>query len=100
MRPDLATPPKLAPGDRVAVVSPSFAAPALFPERHEVAMRRLREDIGVEPVEFPTTRRRDASPAARAADLMAAYADPGIRAVLATIGGDDQITVLPHLDPA
>ena len=31
---------------------------------------------------------------------MAAYADPSIRAVLATIGGDDQITVLPHLDPA
>jgi muramoyltetrapeptide carboxypeptidase LdcA involved in peptidoglycan recycling len=31
---------------------------------------------------------------------MAAYADPAIRAVLATIGGDDQITVLPLLDPA
>jgi muramoyltetrapeptide carboxypeptidase LdcA involved in peptidoglycan recycling len=31
---------------------------------------------------------------------MAAFADPAIRAVLATIGGDDQITVLPHLDPA
>jgi muramoyltetrapeptide carboxypeptidase LdcA involved in peptidoglycan recycling len=94
------TPPKLTPGDRVAVVSPSFAAPAVFPERHEVALRRLREDIGVEPVEFPATRRLDAPPAARADDLMAAYADPGIRAVLATIGGDDQITVLPYLDPA
>src|ERR1700761_4226659 len=94
------TPPKLTPGDRVAVVSPSSAAPAHFPERHEVAMRRLREDIGVEPVEDPTTRRADAPAADRAADLMAAYADPDIRAVLATIGGDDQITVLPHLDPA
>ena len=31
---------------------------------------------------------------------MAAFGDPQIRAVLATIGGDDQITVLPHLDPA
>jgi len=31
---------------------------------------------------------------------MAAYADPSIRAVFATIGGDDQITVLPYLDPA
>jgi muramoyltetrapeptide carboxypeptidase LdcA involved in peptidoglycan recycling len=94
------TAPKLTLGDRVAVLSPSFAAPAHFPGRHEVAMRRLREDIGVEPVEFPTTRRPDASPADRAADLMAAFADPEIRAVLATIGGDDQITVLPHLDPA
>jgi muramoyltetrapeptide carboxypeptidase LdcA involved in peptidoglycan recycling len=63
-------------------------------------MRRLRDHFGVEPVEFPTTRRTGASPAERAADLMAAWADPTIRAVLATIGGDDQITVLPHLDPA
>jgi muramoyltetrapeptide carboxypeptidase LdcA involved in peptidoglycan recycling len=99
MRPTFSTPPKMSPGDRVAVVSPSFAAPGRFPELHEQAMRRLREDLGVEPVEYPTTRRLDAPAAARAEDLMAAYADPAIRAVLATIGGDDQITVLPHLDP-
>jgi muramoyltetrapeptide carboxypeptidase LdcA involved in peptidoglycan recycling len=89
----------MSPGDRVAVVSPSFAAPGRFPELHEQAIRRLREDLGVEPVEYPTTRRLDAPAVARAEDLMAAYADPEIRAVLATIGGDDQITVLPHLDP-
>jgi muramoyltetrapeptide carboxypeptidase LdcA involved in peptidoglycan recycling len=94
------TPPKLSPGDRVAVVSPSFAAPAAYPAVHELAMRRLREEIGLEPVEYPTTRRLDASPRDRAADLMAAFADPDIRAVLATIGGSDQITVLPFLDPA
>ena len=29
MRPDLLPPPKLTPGDRVAVLSPSFAAPAV-----------------------------------------------------------------------
>ena len=63
-------------------------------------MRRLRDDLGLEPVEYPTTRRLGSSPADRAADLTSAYADPAIRAVLATIGGDDQITVLPHLDPA
>src|SRR6185312_61617 len=100
MRLPLSAPPKLRPGDRVAVVSPSFAAPAAFPRQHELAMRRLREDLGLEPVEYPTTRRLGASAADRAADLQAAYADPAIRAVLSTIGGDDQITVLPHLDPA
>ncbi|GGQ69196.1 S66 family peptidase [Couchioplanes azureus] len=99
MRPELTPPPKLAPGDRVAVLSPSFAAPAEFPAVHERSMRRLREEFGLQPVEFPTTRRHS-SPRERAADLMAAYADPGIRAVFATIGGDDQITVLRHLDPA
>ncbi|WP_433373607.1 LD-carboxypeptidase [Actinoplanes sp. CA-142083] len=91
---------KLKPGDKVAVVSPSWAGPAVYPATHELAMRRLRELLELEPVEFPTTRQQGASPAARAADLMAAWADPEIRAVFATIGGSDQITVLPHLDPA
>jgi muramoyltetrapeptide carboxypeptidase LdcA involved in peptidoglycan recycling len=63
-------------------------------------MRRVRDELGLEPVEFPTTRKLGATPADRAADLMAAWSDPSIRAVFATIGGDDQITVLPHLDPA
>ncbi|WP_067495056.1 S66 peptidase family protein [Actinoplanes sp. TFC3] len=91
-------PPKVSPGDRVAVLSPASAAPALFPAVHEQGLRRLREVFGVEPVKFPTTR-REASPQERARDLMAAYADPSIRAVMAAIGGDDQITVLRHLDP-
>ena len=100
MRPDFVVPPKVSAGDRVAVVSMAFAAPAHFPAVHELAMRRLRDEIGLEPVEYPTTRRADASLPDRAADLMAAFADPTIGAVLATIGGDDQIELLPFLDPA
>lgn len=100
MRPRLLTPPPARPGDRVAVLSPGFAAPGLFPEVHELAMRRLREELDVVPVEYPTTRQLGATPQDRARDLLAAFADPGVRAVLATIGGDDMITVLPHLDPA
>ena len=96
---DLLRPAKAAPGDRVAVLSPSFAAPAVAPAVHEQAMRRLHELTGLVPVEYPTTRRLNASAADRAADLNAAFGDPEIRAVLATIGGDDQITVIPHLDP-
>ena len=92
-------PPKLVPGDRVAVLSPAFAAPAVAPEVHEQALRRLTELTGLIPVEYPTTRQLDASSEARAADVNAAFADPSIRAILATIGGDDQITVVPHLDP-
>ncbi|MFG1995880.1 LD-carboxypeptidase [Actinoplanes sp. NPDC048988] len=93
------SPPKLQPGDRVAVVSPSWAGPGVFPAVHEQSLRRIRDDLGLEPVEYATTRTQG-TPAERAADLMAAYADPSIRAVFATIGGSDQITVLPHLDPA
>jgi muramoyltetrapeptide carboxypeptidase LdcA involved in peptidoglycan recycling len=98
MPPDLTAPRKAKPGDKVAVLSPSFAAPAIGPEVHEQALRRLEEITGLVPVEYPTTRRLNATAQDRAADVNAAFADPEIRAVLATIGGEDQITVIPHLD--
>ena len=100
MRPELTVPPKLRPGDRVAVVSPSFAAPAVFPAIHELSMRRLCDEIGLVAVEYPTTRQLGATARDRARDLMSAFTDPTIRAVMATIGGEDQLTVLPLLDPA
>lgn len=98
-RPSLMKPPKLKRGDRVAILSPSWAGPGVFPEVHETGMSVLRNELGLEPVEFPTTRLVGASPQARAGDIMAAFVDPTIRAVLASIGGEDQITVLPFLDP-
>ncbi len=95
---DLIYPAKARPGERIAVLSPSFAAAGAFPAVHEQAMRRLREVTGLIPVEYPTTREVGATPLARAADINAAFADPAIRGVLAVIGGEDQITVIPHLD--
>lgn len=91
-------PSKPRPGDRVAIVSASAGLPGLFPLPYELGLRRLEEDFALTPVEYPTTRTMSCSPADRAADLHAAFADPGIAAVIASIGGDDQITVLPHLD--
>lgn len=91
-------PPKAHPGDRIAVLSPSFAAAGAFPAVHEQAMRRLTEVTGLVPVEYPTTRQVGASAPARAADVNAAFADPDIRGILAVVGGEDQITVIPHLD--
>lgn len=96
---DLLHPPKARPGDKIAVLSPSFAAPGVAPAVHEQAMVRLAEATGLVPVEYPTTRRVGASAADRARDLDAAFGDPEIRAALATIGGEDQITVVPLLDP-
>ncbi|MBF4624739.1 LD-carboxypeptidase [Clavibacter sp. VKM Ac-2872] len=90
--------PKAKAGDRVAVLSPAFAAPGMAPEVHEQAMRRLREATGLIPVEYPTTRRLGASARDRAADITAAFADDSIRAIVSTIGGDDQVTVIPHVD--
>jgi muramoyltetrapeptide carboxypeptidase LdcA involved in peptidoglycan recycling len=90
--------PKASTGDRVAVLSPAFAAPAVSESVHEQAMERLAAVTGLVPVEYPTTRQLGAGAEARAADINAAFADPEVRAVLATIGGDDQITVIPHID--
>ncbi len=89
---------KLKPGDRVAILSLSGGLPEVLPLPFELGLKRLREDFSLIPVEYPTTRVLRSSPADRAADLHAAFADPSVRAVMATIGGSDQLTVLPHLD--
>ncbi|HEY6933711.1 MAG TPA: S66 peptidase family protein [Marmoricola sp.] len=94
----LTAPRKAKPGDKVAVLSPAFAAPAVAPAVHEQALERLRAVTGLVPVEFPTTRKLGASARERAEDLNRAFADPEIRGILATVGGEDQITVVPHLD--
>ncbi len=95
---DLVHAPKARRGERIAVLSPSFAAAGAYPAVHEQAMRRLTDVTGLIPVEYPTTRTVGATPLARAADINAAFADPDIRGILAVIGGEDQITVIPHLD--
>ncbi|MFI5714090.1 S66 peptidase family protein [Kribbella sp. NPDC051620] len=89
---------KVIAGDRVAVVSPSGGLPEVFPGPYDLGLERIRE-FGLVPVEYPTTRRLNTTPEERAADLHAAWSDPSIRAVIASIGGDDQLTVLKHLDP-
>ena len=92
-------PAKPKTGDLVAILSPSAGLPGEFPQPYELGLRRLREDFGVVPVEYATTRRMGSSPADRAADIHDAFSDKSVRAVFASIGGDDQITVIPHLDP-
>ncbi|AZQ33998.1 LD-carboxypeptidase [Streptomyces cyaneochromogenes] len=91
-------PPKPSPGDRIAVISPGAGLPGLFPRPFELGLERLRKDYELEPVEYPATRKMGSTPQERADDIHAAFADPDIKAVIASIGGDDQITVLPLLD--
>lgn len=88
---------KLKPGDKVAILSPSFAAPAVWPEVYELGLKRVREVFGLEPVEYPTTKKKGASGEERATDLIAAFENPEIKAVISTLGGDDQITYIKNL---
>ncbi|MFF4352014.1 S66 peptidase family protein [Streptomyces sp. NPDC001530] len=91
-------PPKPSPGDRIAVISPSGGLPGLLPLPYELGLERLRKEYGLEPVEYPATRKMGSTPQERADDIHAAFADTTVKAVIASIGGDDQITVLPLLD--
>jgi len=95
-------PRRLRAGDTVAVLSPSWGGPHVFPAVFDAGLAVLREDFGLHVREYPTTRwspaRLRADPQARARDLQAAFADPAVAAVFASIGGDDAARLLPHLD--
>ena len=102
MSTDFVVPPALAPGDRVAVVAPSSGGARNAPHVFELGLKRLRDVFDLEPVVYPTARQSDeflaASPRARAADVHAAFRDPDIAGVVATIGGWDQLRIRRHLD--
>jgi muramoyltetrapeptide carboxypeptidase LdcA involved in peptidoglycan recycling len=98
----LVRPKRLSAGDRVAVISPSWGGPAAFPQRYDAGKKVLEERFGLIVVEMPNTRRDaqwlDANPQARADDFMQAFGDPSIKAVIASIGGDDSIRLAPYID--
>ena len=95
-------PPALQEGDTVATVSLSWGGPGAIPHRYEVGKRQLEEEFGVAVVETkhaladPDWLWRN--PQARADDLMEAFLDPTIKAIVSTIGGSDSIRMLPYID--
>jgi len=88
---------KLKKGDKVAILSPSFAAPGKWPDVYELGLKRLKEIFGLIPVEFPTTKKLGASKEERSKDLIDAFDDKSIKAIIASIGGDDQVTYIKNL---
>ncbi|WP_372706306.1 S66 peptidase family protein [Brevundimonas sp.] len=97
----LAIPKSLAPGDTVAVVSPSWGGAARFPYRLDAGLKILRDRFGFVIRETPGMRADPdwlaANPQARAGDLMAAFADPEVNGIVAAIGGDDAVRLEPFL---
>lgn len=100
----LQKPPRLRPGDKIAAVSLSWGG-AGDPDllwRYRVGKDRLRAQFGLELVELPHTLAGTnwvyEHPEARAADLMAAFADPDIKGVFSCIGGSESIRLLPYMD--
>jgi muramoyltetrapeptide carboxypeptidase LdcA involved in peptidoglycan recycling len=95
-------PKKLNPGDKVATVSLSWGGASIFPHRYQAGVQQLKDEFDLQVVEMPNTL-KDASwlarnPKARVADFMQAFADPSIKGIFATIGGEDSIRLLPFID--
>lgn len=100
----LIKPQKLQAGDLVATVSPSWGG-AGDPDlrwRYEQGVKRLEDVFGLEVVPMPNSLKGGdylyQHPQARAEDLMTAFQDDQIKAVIANIGGDDSIRLLPYID--
>ena len=88
---EFVTPPPVRPGDQVAVVAPASNAPAFAEHVYELGLQRMREVFDLEPIEYPTATADPEwlaeNPKARAEDIMDAFRDPNISAVIANIGG-------------
>ena len=95
-------PEKLVKGDTVATVSPSWGcagAPRVVWKYH-LGCRRLRE-LGLNVVSAPNALRGTTylknNPEARADDLMWAFENKSVKAVIANVGGNDSERLFPYL---
>jgi len=97
----LARPPRVKPGDTVAVVSPSAGAVGRWPHRVERGTRYL-ESLGLNVRVMPNAARIDgwvsAPPEVRVDDLHQAFSDDDVTVVLAGIGGNHSNQLVPLLD--
>ncbi|ADO73897.1 S66 family peptidase [Stigmatella aurantiaca] len=101
---NLIIPKHLNSGDKVATVSLSWGGPgdARLRARYEIGKKQLQETFGVQVVEMPHTLKDPdfiyKNPQARADDLHEAFLNPGIKAVISTIGGSDSVRLIDKVD--
>lgn len=97
-------PKALNRGDTVAVVSLSsgMGGEAPFLHRYRTGVERLQSVFGLNVVTMPHALKGIEflynHPELRAQDLMMAFKDPAIRAIICMIGGNDTIRLLPYID--
>lgn len=97
-------PQRLRKGDKVAIVSLSkgILGEKEFIHKYEIGKKRLEENFGLEVVTMENTLKGIKylyeHPEKRAEDLMNAFKDKSIKAIICAIGGDDTIRLLPYID--
>lgn len=97
-------PKRLEIGDCIAIVSLSsgIAGDKDFFHRYEIGKQRLENEFGLRTVTTPNallgTNKTHLYPELRAKDMMNAFVDPKINAIISNIGGDDTVRLLPYID--
>jgi muramoyltetrapeptide carboxypeptidase LdcA involved in peptidoglycan recycling len=95
-------PSRLKEGDTVAVLSPSKGLPSNYPQVYELGIRNLEEKFGLKVKEYQTARAdRDFlynNPMRRAEDVNKAFEDKEVKGIIASIGGEESVRILPYLN--
>lgn len=98
----LKLPEALQEGDKVAVVSLSWGGPGTLPHKYYHGKKQLEEEFGLQVEEMPNAMRDgdwvSRNPQARADDLMQAFSDPDVKAIISSIGGSDSIRIVKYVD--
>lgn len=94
-------PNKLTQGATIAVLSPSWGGPSVFPHIYQQGLKNLKA-MGFNIIEYPSATAPDSTlftnPEMRAADINDAFANPQVDGIIATIGGSDSARILRYLD--
>ncbi len=92
----------LKPWDTIATVSLSWWWPGTCPERYAIGKQQLEDEFWVTVIEMNNTlqsaQRVYEHPELRAQDLMDAFADPNIKAIISTIWWEESIRILPYIN--
>lgn len=89
----LIKPQVLQAGDTIATISLSKGLAGILPQRYQQGKRQLEETFGIKVIETPHALEKIDDlyhhPEWRLNDLMWAFENPGVKAIISNIGGDD-----------
>ncbi len=94
-------PPCLKPGDTIGIISPSWGGAGIYPHRVQqgvAGLNRLGFRVKIAPNALHQHGFVSDTPANRADDIHALFADPEVKAILTFIAGDHSCHLLPLLD--
>ena len=96
---NLIKPKALQVGDTIACISLSSGAAGLFPNRYQQGVRQIEDAFGLHVIATPhalcSPQEIYAHPDWRLDDMMWAFENKDVKAILTTLGGDDTIRLLP-----